>query len=88
MNTHEFKIVYTRYSNCKRVISTPQFVQARNFRDAVSRANDRLEGMRQADPKPGAEFEIVSVEATGYHGVESADRVNGIFITADEIEDE
>jgi len=76
-----FQVHLTRYRGHERRISVAIHLQAGSFADAVRVANNMVEGLKQGDPE--AEFEIVSVEATGYSGV----RCDGSrwFETAEEL---
>lgn len=58
-----FKIHLTRYKNQKRRQSYAHFITAKDFSDAVDKANLLVVGSRDADPE--AEFGIASIEATG-----------------------
>lgn len=74
-------VVFTRYANGRRRISEPQPMSARDFADAVSRAQTVLIGMKAADPQ--SSFEIVSVEISGYQG--EVCKGAHMFETADEM---
>jgi hypothetical protein len=73
----QFRIIFTRYQNGERVMSTPQDILANDFNDAVKRATDRLFGMSSSNPD--ARFDIASIEGAGYTGVDAYGYINDIF---------
>lgn len=61
-----YRITFTRYGDCNREISAPIFRQAENFREAMSKAEDYMQGMREVDPS--REYEIEAIVCEGYSG--------------------
>ena len=64
----QYKITLSRYKDGQLRLSTPQWVVAVNFDDAVLRANMILIGARGIDPD--ADFAIHAVEQYGSHGTQ------------------
>lgn len=64
----QYKITLSRYKDGQRRLSTPQWVGATDFDDAVRRANMILIGARGIDPD--ADFDIHGVEQYGSHGIQ------------------
>lgn len=62
-----FKVNFARYANGETRISTPQWLNAENFRFACERAEDMLYTMKEIDPQ--SIFTIASIDAQ-YHGKE------------------
>lgn len=66
----QFAARFTRYNGQRgeRRDSDVSFFHAENFGQAYAMATMALGGMRDADP--ASDYQIMSLEATGYHGVD------------------